>query len=149
MENGFNYFDTAHGYIQGKSETAIRDCLVPRYPRDSYVLTNKLSVHFFNSKEEIRPLFELQLKQTGVDYFDYYLMHAQDKSIYQHFMKCDAYEVAKELKAEGKIKHIGISFHDTAEVLEQILSEHDEIEVVQIQFNYKDYLDSNFYDIIC
>lgn len=141
MQEGFNYFDTAHGYLSGKSETAIRDCLVSRYPRDSYVLTNKLSVHFFKQEAQIRPLFEEQLKQTGVDYFDYYLMHAQDKEIYQHFQKCNAYTIAQELKAEGKIKHIGISFYDTADVLEMILSEHPEIEVVQIQFNYMDFDD--------
>lgn len=141
MNNGFSYFDTAHGYLQQKSEIAIRDCLVARYPRDSYVLTNKLSFHFFNKEEDIVPLFEEQLKATGVDYFDYYLMHAQDKQIYKHFTKCNAYEVALKLKEAGKIKHLGISFHDTAEVLEMILKEHPEIEVVQIQFNYKDYLD--------
>lgn len=139
MEAGFTYFDTAHGYLGGKSETAIRDCLVARHPRESYILTNKLSVHFFNKEEEIRPLFQKQLEKTGVDYFDYYLMHAQDKEIYKHFQKYHAYEIAQELKKEGKIKHIGISFHDTAEVLEEILLDHPEIEVVQIQFNYVDY----------
>lgn len=141
MDSGFTYFDTAHGYLQGKSETALRDCLVARYPRESYVLTNKLSVHFFNKQEEIIPLFEKQLEATGVDYFDYYLMHAQDREIYQHFVKSHAYETALQLKADGKIKHLGISFHDTADVLEMILQEHPEIEVVQIQLNYKDYLD--------
>lgn len=141
MDNGFTYFDTAHGYLQGKSETAIRDCLVARYPRESYVLTNKLSVHFFNKEEDILPLFEEQLKACGVDYFDYYLMHAQDKEIYKHFTKCHAYQTALKLKEAGKIKHLGISFHDTADVLEMILKEHPKIEVVQIQFNYKDYLD--------
>ena len=139
MENGFNYFDTAHGYLSGKSETAIRDCLVPRYPRESYELTNKLSVHFFKKEEEIRPLFEEQLKKTGVKYFDYYLMHAQDRENYKHFKKCRAYEIAQELKNEGKVKHVGISFHDTADVLDMILTEHPEIEIVQIQFNYMDY----------
>lgn len=142
MENGFNYFDTAHGYMQKRSEGAIKEALVKRYPRDSYILTDKLSVHFFNTEEEIRPLFELQLQNTGVEYFDYYLMHAQDRSIYKHFERCNAYKIAKELKEEGKIKHIGISFHDTADVLETILKEHPEIEVVQIQFNYVDYYDN-------
>ncbi len=139
MEAGFNYFDTAHGYLGGKSETAIRDCLVPRYPRDSYILTNKLTGNFFRSKEDIYPLFEEQLEKTGVDYFDYYLMHAQDREHYAHFKRCEAYEVAQELKAAGKVKHVGISFHDTAEVLDMILTEHPEIEIVQLQFNYVDY----------
>lgn len=139
MEQGFNYFDTAHGYLNGKSETAIRDCLSSRYPRENFVLTNKLTKPYFNRKEEIRPFFENQLQWTGVEYFDYYLMHAQDRDTYEHFQKCQAYEVAQELKKEGKIKHIGISFHDTADVLEKILTEHPEIEIVQIQFNYIDF----------
>ncbi len=139
MNEGFNYFDTAHGYIEGKSEIAIRECLAKRYPRESYVLTNKLTGIYFKNQEEIRPLFEKQLERTGVEYFDYYLMHAQDRENYLHFQETNAYEVANELKKEGKIKHLGISFHDTAEVLEKILTEHPEIEIVQIQFNYIDF----------
>ena len=143
LENGFNYFDTAHGYLGGKSETALRECLVRRYPRESYVLTNKLSTHFFDQQEQIRPLFESQLAACGVDYFDFYLMHAQSAEIYAKFKKCRAYETALELKEEGKIKHFGISFHDKAAVLEQILTEYPQIEVVQIQFNYVDYEDAS------
>lgn len=139
MKEGFNYFDTAHGYLEGKSEIAIRECLAKKYPRESYVLTNKLTGMYFKTKEEIRPLFEKQLECTGVEYFDYYLMHAQDRNTYPHFQETDAYEVACELKKEGKIKHLGISFHDTAEMLEKILTEHPEIEIVQIQFNYMDF----------
>lgn len=141
MNAGLTYFDTAHGYLAGKSETAIRDCLVGRYPRESYTLTDKLTVNFFNKEEDIRPFFEQQLQACGVEYFDYYLMHAQNAEFYKKYKKCRAYEIAQELKAEGKIRHVGISFHDKAEVLEMILSEHPEIEVVQIQFNYVDYED--------
>ena len=141
IENGFNYFDTAHGYISGKSETALRECLTKRYSREQYILANKLSTHFFEKQEEIRPLFESQLKACGVDYFDYYLMHAQSSDIFAKFKKCKAYETALELKSEGKIRHFGISFHDKASVLEQILVEYPQIEVVQIQFNYVDYED--------
>lgn len=139
MEEGFNYFDTAHGYLEGKSEIAIGKCLASRYPRESYRLTNKLTGNFFEKEEDIRPFFEEQLKTTKVSYFDYYLMHAQDREKYQHFQKCHAYEIAQQLKKEGKVKHVGISFHDSAEVLEKILKEHPEIEVVQIQFNYMDF----------
>lgn len=138
LDAGFNYFDTAHGYLNGKSELAIKEALVARYPRDSYELTNKLTVSYFNDEADIKPFFEQQLKDTGVAYFDYYLMHAQDRHNYEHFKKHHAYEVAQELKAAGKIKHVGISFHDTAEMLDHILSEHPEIEIVQIQFNYMD-----------
>lgn len=141
LEQGFNYFDTAHGYLQGRSETALKACLTSRYPRDSYILTDKLTGSFFKTEADIRPFFQSQLEACGVDYFDFYLMHAQSATFYQHFKKCRAYETAFALKAEGKIKHVGISFHDHAEVLEQILTDYPEIEVVQIQFNYVDYDD--------
>ncbi|MBQ7900674.1 MAG: aldo/keto reductase [Clostridia bacterium] len=141
LENGFNYFDTATGYLGGKSEIALRHCLTSRHPRDSYVLTNKLSNSFFEKQEDIRPYFERQLQACGVEYFDFYLMHAQEKKLFEKYKKCRAYETALEFKAEGRIKHFGISFHDTAEVLEQILVEYPQIEVVQIQFNYADYDD--------
>jgi predicted aldo/keto reductase-like oxidoreductase len=138
MENGFNYFDTAHVYIGGKSELALRECLTSRYPRESYVFVNKLSGSCFNSQEEIRPFFQSQLEACGLDYFDIYLMHSQHKNNYGKYKECRAYETAMELKREGKIKHLGLSFHDSAEFLEQILTEHPEVEVVQIQFNYAD-----------
>ena len=141
LEAGFNYFDTAHGYLQGKSETALKACLTSRYPRSSYILTDKLTADYFHTEEDIRPLFESQLAACGVDYFDFYLMHAQGAGNYPHFRKCRAYETAFALKAEGKVRHVGISFHDRAEVLEQILSDYPEIEAVQIQFNYVDYND--------
>lgn len=141
LKAGFNYFDTAHGYLQGKSETALKACLTSRYPRSSYILTDKLTADYFHTEEDIRPLFESQLAACGVDYFDFYLMHAQGTGNYPHFRKCRAYETAFALKAEGKVRHVGISFHDRAEVLEQILSDYPEIEAVQIQFNYVDYND--------
>lgn len=141
MEAGFNYFDTAHGYIGGKSELALRECLTSRYPRDSYILTEKLSGPYFKTEADIRPFFESQLEYCGVEYFDFYLMHAQCADNYEHFKKCRAYETALELKKEGKIRHLGISFHDTAEFLDGILNEYPEVEVVQIQFNYLDYDD--------
>ena len=141
IENGFNYFDTAHGYLGGKSEPALRECLTSRYPRDKYILTDKLTNFFFKKQEDIRPFFEQQLAACGVDYFDFYLMHAQNAENFAFFKSCRAYETALELKAEGKFRHFGISFHDTADVLEQILTEYPQIEVVQIQFNYVDYDD--------
>lgn len=141
LANGFNYFDTAHGYVGQKSELALKACLTSRYPRDRYILTNKLTNFFFKKQEDIRPLFESQLAACGVDYFDFYLMHAQGADNFAYFKKNRAYETALELKEEGKIRHFGISFHDRAEVLEEILKEYPQIEVVQIQFNYLDYDD--------
>lgn len=139
LENGFNYFDTAHGYLEGKSELALKECLTKRHKREEYILTDKLTMAYFKKQEDIRPFFESQLEACGVDYFDFYLMHAQSEDIFAYFKKCQAYETALELKKEGKIKHFGISFHDKAEVLDKILSEYPQIEVVQIQFNYLDY----------
>ena len=141
IASGLNYFDTAHGYIGGQSETAIRDCVAKRYDRSQFLLTDKLTVPYFNKQEDIRPFFEKQLELCGVDYFDFYLMHAQDRNNYRKYKRWKAYETCYALKGEGLIHHFGISFHDKAEVLDMILSEHPEIEIVQIQFNYVDYED--------
>ncbi len=141
IAGGFNYFDTAHGYIGGQSETSIRTCLTSRHDRSEYLLTDKLTENYFERQEDIVPFFESQLKLCGVDYFDFYLMHAQGAGNYPKFQRCHAYETAYKFKEQGKIRHFGISFHDRAEVLEQILTDHPEIEVVQIQFNYLDYDD--------
>lgn len=149
LDAGFNYFDTAHGYISGKSETAIKECLVDRYPRDSYVLTNKLSDSFFKTEEDIRPFFESQLAVCGVEYFDFYLMHAQCLENYKKYKSCRAYETAFELKKEGKVRHVGISFHDSADFLEKILTDYPQIEVVQLQFNYLDYEDPGVQSRAC
>ncbi len=141
LEQGFNYFDTAHGYLNGLSEKALKTCLTDRHDRSEYILTNKLTNFYFKTEADIRPFFEQQLKDCGVEYFDYYLMHAQNAEIFQHFKKNNAYETAFALKEEGKVKHVGMSFHDKASVLDQILTEYPQIEVVQIQFNYVDYED--------
>ena len=85
LENGFNYFDTAHGYIEGKSELAIKECLSSRYPRDRYLLANKLSFNFFQKEEDILPLFQQQLDACGVEYFDFYLLHAMNANRLLHY----------------------------------------------------------------
>ena len=138
---GFTYFDTAHGYLDGKSETAIRDCLAARYPRESFVLANKLSAGFFKTREGVLPLFEEQLRCCGVDYFDYYLIHAMSGERYDLYRDCGAFEIIPQLKREGRVRHFGMSFHDKAEVLDRILTEQPELEFVQLQFNYLDYED--------
>lgn len=141
LENGFVYFDTAHGYINGKSELALRECLTSRYPRDRYLLADKLSFNYFNTQEDIRPLFRQQLEACGVEYFDYYLMHALSEARMPQYRQAKAFETVSELMAEGKIRHLGISFHDSAAVLDQILTEYPQIEFVQLQFNYVDFED--------
>ena len=141
LARGFNYFDTAHGYIGGQSETALKECLTSRHPRESYILTNKLSGNFFETSEQIRPLVQQQLDACGVEYFDFFLMHALNLSGHQRYLELGCYDIAQELKAEGKIRHMGISFHDTADVLDKILTDRPDIEIVQIQYNYVDYAD--------
>ncbi len=149
MAQGFTYFDTAHVYIGGQSETALRDCLVRRYPREAFQLTDKLSGSRFQKEEDILPLFQRQLEACGVEYFDYYLMHAQNATVDKKFTAAHAYEICTRLKEEGKIRHLGISFHDKAEVLDHLLVKHPEIEVVQIQFNYVDYEDASIQSRKC
>ena len=138
---GFNYFDTAHGYIDGKSETAIRTCLSARYNREDFVLANKLSEWYFKKEEDIIPLFEDQLKLCGVEYFDFYLFHCLTRTSYPKHKNCNSFKIIKKLKEQGKIKHIAMSFHDTADVLDMILTEQPCIEAVQLQINYLDYDD--------
>ena len=141
LENGFTYFDTAHGYLNGQSEPVIRRCLVDRYPREKFVLTDKLSAFLYKKEEEIIPYIENQLKICGVSYFDNYLIHSVHHGNYEKYKNTHAFELVKQMKEQGKIKHIGISFHDNAELLEQILTEQPEIELVQIQLNYLDFDD--------
>ena len=149
MDAGFNYFDTAHGYIEGKSETAIRDCISARYDREDFVLANKISYWFFEKEEDIVPLFEKQLELCGVEYFDFYLFHCLNKEAYAKHKKCNTFEIVKKLKEQGKIKHIAMSFHDTADVLDLILTEQPYMEAVQLQFNYLDYDDPTVQSKAC
>ena len=135
---GFTYFDTAHNYIGGKSEQAIRACLTSRYPREQYSLTDKLTSPLFETEADIRPLLTSQLEACGVDYFDYCLLHSVNSGNYEKYTACNAFAILQEWKQEGKIRHVGMSFHDTPEMLDRILTEHPELEVVQIQFNYLD-----------
>lgn len=143
LENGFNYFDTAHGYLNEQSEYVVKECLTKRYPRDKYLIATKLSPNYFNKNEDIRPFFFKQLDAIGVDYVDFYLMHCQNKELFKKYRDCLAYEEAFKLKEDGLIRHVGFSFHDKANVLDEILTTYPEIEFVQIQFNYLDYDDEN------
>ena len=149
LDAGFNYFDTAHVYYDGKSELALKEGLTSRYPRERFVLTNKLTASCFETEADILPFFEMQLDACGVSYFDFYLCHAMCEEYYEKFLKTNAFEIVKRLKAEGKIRHIGMSFHDKPEVLDRILSEHPEIEIVQIQYNYLDLEDPNVQSAAC
>ncbi len=140
IDKGFNYFDTARVYHQGFSEVALNKCLTSRHKRDEYLIADKLSFNLFEKESDLEPLFKDQLKTVGVDYFDYYLMHAQNANFYKKYKETNAYEFGLRMKEEGYIKHLGLSFHDTPEVLEMILNEKPFVEFVQLQFNYADYL---------
>lgn len=144
MAAGFNYFDTSFVYHGGQSENAIKECLVRRKPRESFILTSKLPTFAITKEEQVEEIFARQLANCGVDYFDYFLLHNLNAIRYDHEVKeCRMFEHLKEWKAAGKIKHIGFSFHDSADVLERILREHPEVEAVQIVVNYLDW-DSYF-----
>lgn len=137
---GFHYFDTAYIYHGGKSETAIREALVKRYPRDSFVLTDKLPVWMIKNMEDRDSLLDEQLERCGVDYFDIYLLHSLEEGPnYDCAVKYDCFEWIKQKKEEGKVKNIGFSFHGSPELLEKILSEHPEVDIVQMQLNYLDW----------
>lgn len=139
MARGYNYFDTAFKYCGGNSETAVRKAVVDRYPRDSYILTTKLSNEFMHTKEEQEETFRQQLEKLGVDYVDYYLLHNQGAVNYKVSQELDSFTFLQELKKKGLAKHIGMSYHDNAQLLDEILTAHPELDVVQLQINYLDW----------
>ena len=139
LERGFTYFDTAYMYHEGCSETAIREALVKRHPRDSFTLTTKLPTMFLKEEGDQERIFEEQRQKCGVEYFDYYLLHNLGKGNTPIAERFDSFGFLRKLKEEGKIRHIGFSFHDKADALEKILAAHPEVEFVQLQLNYLDW----------
>ena len=139
MEQGFTCFDTAWMYCAFKSENAVKEALTDRYPRDRYTLTTKLHASYLKTKEDRDRIFEEQRQKTGVDYFDYYLIHAIDQELYSIYNEMDCFNWLIEKKKQGLVKHIGFSYHDSAEFLDQVLTEHPEMEFVQLQMNYLDW----------
>lgn len=140
MDAGFNYFDTAYVYHGGNSEKAVKEAIVKRYPRDSFTVATKLPAWNIHSFEDRDRIFEEQLDRCGVDYFDYYLLHSiEDGNNYDTYVKYDCFNWGVQKRAEGKIKHLGFSYHGTPELLVEIVDSHPEIEFVQIQLNYADW----------
>jgi len=139
IEHGFTYFDTAYPYHQGLSEGAFLKAIVDRYPRESFLLADKMPTFSVFKSEDYERIFNEQLERCGVEYFDYYLLHNLGKTNYANSVKFGGFEFIKKLKEEGKAKHIGFSFHDNAELLDEILTKHPEIEFVQLQLNYIDW----------
>lgn len=137
MEKGFNYFDTA--YVYNGSEEAFKKSVVDRYDRNSFTIADKLPAWLLKSQEDVKRIFQESLDRCGVDYFDFYLLHSVEESHYPTYEKYECFDFLKEMKKQGKIRHIGFSYHDNAELLDRILTEHPEIEFVQLQLNYLDW----------
>ncbi|MBQ6090924.1 MAG: aldo/keto reductase [Lachnospiraceae bacterium] len=139
MSAGMNYFDTAYVYHGGRSEVAAREALVKRYPRESFMIATKLPAWEIKKPEDVDRIFNEQLERAGVEYFDLYLLHSiEDGNNYDTYEKYDCFNWGLKMKAEGKIKHLGFSYHGTPELLEVVLDKHPEVEFVQIQLNYLD-----------
>lgn len=139
IDRGFTYFDTAWMYCGCKSEDAAKEALVSRYPRDKFTLATKLHADYIKTEEDRDKIFNEQLRKTGVEYFDYYLLHDMGAYHYEIYKKLDCFSWMQEKKEKGLVKHIGFSYHDGSELLDTILSEHPEVEFVQLQINYLDW----------
>ena len=144
ISQGGKLFDTAFQYHDEKSEDAIKKCVVERYPRDRFLIADKMPIYTMKPTEDPYEIFETQLERCGVSYFDYYLAHNPEDRYYEGLCKdLKIFDALNQFKKEGRIKRIGLSLHDTPEVLEKILIEHPEIEFVLLQINYKDWNSSH------
>lgn len=136
---GGRYFDTAYTYLGGNSERAIRECVVERYPRERIHIADKLPSWLLKCPEDCRRFFDEQLERCGVDFFDVYLLHGLDAENYASCEKFGAFAFIEELKRTGKVRSTGFSYHDSPELLDEILSAHPELDYVQLQINYLDW----------
>ena len=139
MDAGLTYFDTAYPYHGGRSEVALKEAVVKRYPRDSFTIATKLPIWILNNKEDRDRIFNEQLERTGSDYFDFYLLHSVENGNIEKYERLDCFNWGLEKKKEEKIRHFGFSFHGTPDLLTQVLDAHPETEFVQIQLNYADW----------
>ena len=139
LEAGGTYFDTAYVYDNGGSEAAIRKALVDRYPRDRYTLATKLNAGMAKNEADAKAQFATSLERTGAGYFDYYLLHALQRNNYKKYEEYGIWDYVKDLKARGLVRHYGFSFHADPELLEQLLTEHPDVDFVQLQINYADW----------
>lgn len=139
LAKGFTYFDTAYQYHLETSESILRELVVKRYPREAYTVTDKMPCWEVHKTEDLERIFNLQLERTGLEYFDWYLLHAMNKSYVELMDKVGGWDFLKKKKEEGRVRHIGFSFHDDSATLEKILKSHPEMEYVQLQINYIDW----------
>ena len=139
IEHGFTYFDTAYPYHGGKSEEAFKEAVVKRYPREAFTVTSKMPVWAIHEEDDLVRIFNEQLERSRVDYFDYYWLHALNHERVEVMERMDGWGFIARKRDEGKIRHIGFSFHDDSALLAQILDKHPEVEYVQLQINYLDW----------
>lgn len=136
-EMGINYFDTAMVYHKGESEKIFGKAFEP-YPRDSYLIADKMSIWLCSDEEDMKARFYNQPKTLKTDYIDFYLVHSLNRNHYKKVKDLHCVEFLQQMKQEGKIKHLGFSFHDTYQVFTQILNDYT-WDFVQIQLNYLDW----------
>lgn len=143
LARGFTYFDTAYMYHGGQSEHVVRQTVVERHPRECFTIADKMPLMSMkeSTAEDQAKIFDEQLQKCGVTFFDYYLLHSLNRNDYPTAQRLDTFAFLAGKKAEGKIRHLGFSYHDNAELLDQILTEHPEVEFVQLQLNYLDWED--------
>lgn len=139
LDNGGIYFDSAYTYLDGKSEIALRESLVKRHPRDSFQIATKLPGYQVKAKEDCYRYFAEEQQRVGVEYFDVYMLHWINEKHYRIAEKTGQFDFLRELKAAGKAKRIGFSYHDTANLLDEILTAHPEVDCVLMQLNYVDW----------
>ncbi len=139
LERGFTYFDTAWMYMGYESEIAIREALVKRHPRNKFTVASKLPASYLKNAAEMETIFNKQLEKTGLDYFDYYMVHNINANTIDNVRNYDCFKFISDKKKAGKVKNIGFSFHDSPELLEEILKAHPEVDFVQLQINYIDW----------
>lgn len=150
MEAGFTYFDTAFGYLNGKSEAAAKEALVDRYPRDKFLLATKMPAWSgTNNAEEAKAMFDISLDRTGAGYFDFYLLHNLGEQRTQAFDKYGIWEFLAKKKEQGLVRNLGFSFHDKSEILDEILTAHPEMDFVQLQINYADWENPTIESRLC
>lgn len=139
LEQGFTYFDTAYMYHNGESETVLKEVLVDRHPREGYLIADKLPTMQLKEEADMERIFNDQLAKTGAGYFDYYLLHCLNRANYDISRKLGAFDFVMEKKQAGLVRKIGFSYHDNAQLLDEILTAHPEVEFVQLQINYLDW----------
>lgn len=139
ISSGGSYFDTCYTYLNGNSELGIKKCVAERYPREQFRLAEKLPGYQCKSYEDAQRFFDEELERCGVDYFDVFMLHWLNGKNYETAEKYDQFRFLREKKAEGTAKRIGFSYHDSAALLDRILTDHPEVDVVQLQINYLDW----------